>query len=239
MGVGRPGGGPRPDRRRSSDLIRDQLRVAAAVTAVGFVVGAVVGGLGGRLAMRVLAITSDDRLKGLLTDDEARVNQFTLGGTVGLVLFVGFGGVALAVIYLAARRAMPRSVGLRAAIYGALFWSLMGSGVFDPDGFDFRRLSPRWLAVLMFTVIFVAVGALVALGVERYVDAWPRRLPALVPLMLFAPIFPAVPFVVVFLGLTWAVEHWRPMRIAGSVAVAVPFAIWGGPTAANVMRILV
>lgn len=206
---------------------------------VGFAVGSLVGGLGGRLAMRILAITSDDRLKGMITDDEAKVNQFTLGGTVGLVLFLGLGGIVLAFLYLPARHSMPANTGVRAAIFAALFWSIMGSGVFEPDGFDFRRLSPRWLAVSMFTAIFLAIGALIAVGVERVVDRWSPRLPALIPLVLLLPIFPIVAFVVVSLGLTWTVEHWRPVRIAGSVAVALPFAIWGGPTAANVIRILV
>jgi hypothetical protein len=240
MDVGRPERSTEEDRSGSArGLIRERLRVAAGVTTVGFLVGAIVGGVGGRVAMRILAITSDDRLKGMLTDDEAKVNQFTFGGTMFLVIFLGFGGIVLAFLYLAARRSMPAHLGARATIFAVLFWGIQGSGVFEPEGFDFRRLSPRWLAVAMFTAIFLGVGALVARGVERAVDDWPRAVPALLPLLLLLVIFPIGVVAIVATALASAVDRWRPLRIAGSFAVAAPFAIWCGPTAANVVRILV
>jgi hypothetical protein len=145
----------------------------------------------------------------------------------------------LGFLYLAARQSMPRRTHARAAIYAALFWSVQGSGVFDPDGFDFRRLSPRWLAVAMFTAIFLGVGWLVAVGVERVIDAWPSRLVALLPLVGLAVAVPVAVLAVLALVVAWVCQRWRWVRRAGSVAVAAPFAIWGAPTAANVIRILV
>jgi hypothetical protein len=49
-------------------------RRVASACAAGFAVGSVIGGIVGRLAMRLLAVTSDDRFEGLLADDDARVN---------------------------------------------------------------------------------------------------------------------------------------------------------------------
>jgi hypothetical protein len=64
---------------------------------VGAGVGATVGGIGGRVAMRVLAVTSDDSPRGALTDDEEQVGEITLDGTFGLVIFIAiFVGEGLA-----------------------------------------------------------------------------------------------------------------------------------------------
>lgn len=176
--------GPLPGRRQGADrrrptgeLIGEVLRLLAGVALVGFLVGAVVGGIGGRLAMRVLAITSDDRLAGLLTDD-------------------------------------------------------------DPDGFDFTRLSPTWLAVAMFAAIFFGVGALCALGVERVIDAWPSSVPAKLPVAMLVVAFPLGLLALGSLGVATVLRLWLPLRVAGALGVAAMLANWGGPTSADVIRIL-
>ena len=45
------------------------VRLVAATIVIGAVCGAVIGGLGGRLAMRILFVTSDEAVKGLISDD--------------------------------------------------------------------------------------------------------------------------------------------------------------------------
>jgi hypothetical protein len=134
---------------------------------------------------------------------------------------------------------MPGSVGVRATIFAALFWSIQGASVFDPDGFDFRRLSPRWLAVILFSAIFLAVGALIAVGVERAIDRWPPALPAFGPLVLAVVLFPMAAVGVTSLGLAAAAARWRWLRFAGTVVLVALFLRFTEPTASAVVRILV
>jgi hypothetical protein len=240
VGGGRPVRDLVEDHRRATgDLIREQLRIFAGSAFVGLVVGGLVGGVIGRLAMRLLVLTSDDRLDGAITDDEAVVNQFTFGGTVGLILFLAFGGVAIAWLYVGARRSLPAPMWMRSAIWAVLLWAVMGSQVFDPDGFDFTQLAPTWLGVLVFSAIFLAVGALVPPGVERAIRRWPSTWPGLLPLPALLPVFPlyAGGFVAA-IGADLSERH-RGVRVFGSLVMAALFLWLGPPTFANVIRILV
>lgn len=220
-------------------MIREKLRVLAGSALVGWIVAGLLGGIVGRLAMRLLVLTSDDRLDGAITDDEATVNQFTFGGSAGLFLFLAIAGIALAWLYVGARGSMPASPRVRAAIWAALVWSVAGSGVFDPDGFDFTQLSPTWLAVLLFSAIFLAIGALIALGVERAIPRWPERKLALLPLGLVGPMFPVLAGGIVAVGGAALSDRYRAVRIFGAVVMAAIVALIGLPTATNVIRILV
>jgi hypothetical protein len=55
------------------------------------------------------------------------------------------------------------------------------------------RLEPTWLGVVLFSAIFLAVGVLIAFGVERTIDRWPWSNRALVaplaPLVVTFPIY--------------------------------------------------
>ena len=232
--------GADPGRASAAQLIKEGLRVLAATAAVGLVVGGLVGGGLGRLAMRLLVLTSPDRVDGSITDDEAVVNQFTLGGTIGLIFFIALAGVGLAWLYLAARHSLPRSIAVRAAVWAVLLWSTVGSGVFEPEGFDFTQLTPVWLGVLVFSVIFLATGALIAIGVERVVDRWPAHPVAIaLPLLPLLPVAPAAALGLFALVGEWMNRRWRAVRIVGALVMVGIFLIWGPPTAANVVRILV
>jgi hypothetical protein len=226
------------DRGRSGpQLIREHLRVLAGAAFAGLVVG-LAGGLFGRIAMRLLVLTSDDRVDGAITDDAAVVNQFTLSGTVGLVFFLALGGVALAWLYIGARRSLPASMPLRSTIWAVLVWSVIGSGVFDPDGFDFTQLSPLWLGVVLFSATFLAVGALIPIGVERAVERWPSTWPGYLP---FVPLLPVAPFAIggVFAVLgDEASRRWRAVRWFGAAVMAAIVLFVGVPTLADVVRIL-
>ena len=80
------------------------------VTAIaGGASGFLIGGVGGRLAMRVLALTSPDIAQGRLTDDAARVGEFTFVGSFGLALALGVIGAILGMGYLLVRRVLPAS----------------------------------------------------------------------------------------------------------------------------------
>ena len=150
-------------------------RVAGSV-AGAMVAGALVPGLVGRLMMRVLAATSPDA-QGRITDAEEVVGEVTLGGTIGLVVFVGLAGGLIAVAGFAAlRRWLPeRSVpaGLvSAGIGGGL---LAGpSGLLDPDSRDFAILEPAWLAVAFAVTLIVTFALLGAILIDRWAASWPR-----------------------------------------------------------------
>lgn len=219
--------------------MREHLRVLAGAAFVGLVVGGLIGGVVGRLAMRLLVLTSDDRLDGAITDDEAVVNQFTLSGTIGLIFFLALGGAAIAWLYVGARRSLPASMRLRSAIWAVLLWSVMASQVFDPEGFDFTLLTPVWLGVLVFSAIFVAVGALIPMGVERAIERWPSSWPAHLPFVALLPGFPIFAGgVVAVIGVELS-ERWRIVRWFGAAVMTAIALLVGGPALADVIRILV
>ena len=219
-------------------MIREHLRVLAGTAAAGFLVGGLVGGVVGRLVMRLLVLTSDDRLDGAITDDEAVVNQFTLSGTLGLIFFLGLGGVALAWLYVGARRSLPEPMWQRSAVWAVLLWAVMGSQVFDPDGFDFTQLAPVWLGVLTFSAIFLAVGALIPLAAERAISGWTARTVGYLPLVAVLPAFPLYAGGVVAAVGADASEQWRAVRVFGSLVMVVIAVVVGPPVVADVLRIL-
>lgn len=210
----------------------------AGAAAVGWVVAGIGGGIIGRLVMRLLVLTSDDGLAGSTTDDEATVNRFTFGGSASLFMFLAIGGIVLAWLYVGARPSMPDSPLARAAIWGTLVWSVIGAEVFDPKGFDFTQLSPRWLGVLLFSAIFLGIGALIALGVERAIDRWPDRKVALLPFLLVGPMFPILGGgIVASWGASFS-ERSRALRIFGALVMTGIFLLSGLPTIVDVIRIL-
>lgn len=152
--------------------------VSSAILAAG-VSGFLVGGLLGRGAMRILALTSPPIAQGRLTDDAARVGQFTLSGSFGLAVAVGMGSALLvAPAYLLARRILPRSrwgrVGGMALATGAAGGALL---VHDHPSFDYTILQPTWLAVVFFVAIPAGVGALAAFLTELLAPAPGQPLP--------------------------------------------------------------
>ena len=226
-------------------------RVVAGTVAVGLAVGGLVGGVGGRLAMRVLVITSDDSLKGRITDDEAVVNQFTLGGTLGLIIFLALGGAVLALGYVVLRRWLPTTRALRAALYGLFFLGIQGSTIFDPDGFDFTALAPTWLAVLLFVAILFGVGYLTVIGVDRALEGWPEfsnsTWYAYVPLLLLLPAFPILVPIAIAGAIAYVIQTndrarrvWesRPLTVIGQLVFAIATANWAVPTLSNIGEIL-
>jgi hypothetical protein len=211
--------------------------VLAGAAFVGLVVGVPAGVLG-RLMMRVLVLTSPSHVDGAITDDEAIVNQFTLSGTVGLVVFVALATVALAWMYVGARSCLPTSVTVRAAVWAVLLWSVGGSGIFDPDGFDFTRLSPAWLGVVSFSAIFLGAGALIPVGVERAIERWPARPRGLLPMLAMAPVAPVYVGGLVAAAGADLSARYRAVRVFGAVVMLAIVLKWGTATFADVIRIL-
>ncbi len=163
-------------------------------------IGGVVGGLlaagaGGRLAMRLLASTSGDRVQGQITEADEVVGKITVGGTIGFIVFGGlFAGLVCSVIYLLLRKWLPNGL-VGGLVLGGLLLVTLGSRV-EPlrsNNPDFDLVAPAWLAVS----VFVALGFLHALVSVAVMARVSRSLPlvaarrsvvlAYLPLLLLLP----------------------------------------------------
>lgn len=219
-------------------------RDVAVAGSVGILTGVVVGGVGSRLAMRAIAATSDPRLRGQLTSDLEPIGEISLGGTIGLVVFVGvLGGAALGAAYLALRSLLPGDLRWRAACAAALVWCVGAAVMFDAEDFDFRVLEPGWLSVLMFSAIFLVTGWVVAAGIEVALQTWPA--PAwsswwrYAPLVLLLPFLPFVGVLVV-LGAVRSIRWTAPraLVLAGRLALGAAALVLAVPALGEVVEIV-
>jgi len=171
-------------------------RQLAVVTAAGALCGLLVGGIGGRLAMLLLARLAPEA-RGLRSDDDFLMGQFTLSGTLNLLAVCAFIGVLGGGIYLITRGLMigPRwfqvlSISLGLAV-------VVGAMLVHPDGVDFTLLRPTWLAITLFVAIPGLYAALLTSLGERWLRPdgrflrAPRRV-ALAPLILWLPLAPVL-----------------------------------------------
>jgi hypothetical protein len=222
------------------DLARSARRLSAVVVA-GLVSGAAIGGIGGRLAMLVLRLTSSDSLHGLESDDGFVMGRVS-GATLFLVLFTGVLGIAGSLGYAAVRGWIP--AGSRAAWTGIFGAAVGGAAVVHPDGVDFTRLEPLWLAV----VLFVALPAAYGVAMSRLVERGLRRADesergsklwvlGLVPLFAFGLFGPLGIAILLLVATGWWIHRaapgsaarWRspPVVWAGRV-ILLGFVAWSG-----------
>ena len=134
-------------------------RTLGAATGIGLGLGLVVGGVGGRLAMRLLFLTSGPGVQGLESDDGFLIGRFT-AATFNLAVTGALLGVVGAFTYLAVRRFLLGPLWLRSLTCGAAAGAVIGSLLVNPDGVDFTRLGPVWLAVALFVAIPALFGLL-------------------------------------------------------------------------------
>lgn len=179
-------------------LLRQWGRQATIGLVGGIAAGVLVGGFGSRLVMRILAATSGDEAKGLLTDADEAVVEVTIGGTLGLVLFVGVVGGALGgLLYAGVGRWLPSSVWLAGIVFGTLLLVVFARlDPLSPENRDFTILHPTWRAVLLVAALLPLFGMTVAAFVERLDQSWPRHPATFAPLVLLL-LSPAVALVVI------------------------------------------
>lgn len=153
----------------AADVARRFAWYAALILTGGIIAGITVIGGGGRLAMRLLAVTGGDKAQGRITEAEEVVGRITTDGTISFILFNGiFGGVAAAVIYLLLRRYLP-SGWLSGVAFGVGALVVAGTTI-DPlrsENRDFDIVGPGWLSVLVFAVLVVAFGVVLAAVIAR------------------------------------------------------------------------
>ncbi len=145
------------------------LQTVGAGAIAGMVAGLVWGGIGGRLAMRLLFLTSGDRVRGVTSDDGFEIGTFS-GATIilliGTTLIGTVGGTAFGLLrrFLRGQRWVVVSlVAVTAAV--------VGGGVFvEFEGIDFRLLKPLWLAIGLFVFLPGAWGATVAIITDHLIE---------------------------------------------------------------------
>ena len=194
------------------------------------ITGLLIAWPGGRLVMRILAATSPGSAQGRLTEAQANVGFITLDGTVALLIFGGMPTAFVAsLVYLAIRRWLPpgRLAGPVAGLLGIVVFGA-GAEPFRTNNVDFTFIRPGWLSVLLFILLSVLIGAMVAAVAGWYSHRLPlftrRTVPAYLPL-LAAIIFPPAA-VLILLG-ALLVLVW-PGMADGRRSSASPRYLWAG-----------
>lgn len=138
---------------------------------------------------------------GTLTENGNRIGQFTIGGTLALVVFIGVLGGAAASLVVVASEPLVRRVGLLGGpIIGAVVLATVGVTTFE--SIDFRLLEPRALNVAMFLGLFLLFGVTVIAAV-RLLDRWlPAASEGMLPLYLTVVALGALPLLLNILNFT-------------------------------------
>jgi hypothetical protein len=128
------------------------LRSALESLLVGFVVGFLVLGTLSRLAMRILAVGA------------GRSGEFSLGGTLEVLLLGGLMGLASGPVYLLLHRFLPRRRAPQGLVFGAVFY--LATVALLPQRFQslassFGELLPA--AILLFAVGFLSHGVVLSI----------------------------------------------------------------------------
>jgi hypothetical protein len=143
---------------------------SAASIAMGVVAGGLAGfvwgGVGGRIAMRVIFLTSDERVRGLTSDDGFEIGRISFD-SLFLLIALTIVGAFLGGGYGVLRMFLQGPVWLLSAGMAVMVGAAGGALVVNADGIDFRLLKPLSLAVAMFMALPALWGATVPVVTER------------------------------------------------------------------------
>jgi hypothetical protein len=185
---------PSPIRARIIETMR-------VIVVAGIPYGAIVVGFGSRLCMLILRLTSSERVIGIRSDDDFVIGRFTLAGTYNLMIL----GAAVGIIGVGACLLVaPRLIGpswFRHLTVGLASGAVGGAMLIHPNGVDFTRLTPTWLAITLFVALPGLFGAFIGptvTGVSAE-GSWTRRGKRrwAIPLVAMACFPPAIPVVLV------------------------------------------
>jgi len=199
-------------------------RTLSVITLVGAVLGLVVGGVLGRVAMFVLARLNPSTA-GLESDDGFEIGQFTLSGSLNLLLFGAVLGVAGAGIYAAIRSLIigPRWFQVLSIAVGAAV--VVGEAVVHTDGVDFIALKPPLLAIAIFVAIPGLYAGALTVASERFLASQGtgnNTILLVLGLLPWVPLFPL--FLVLATG--WALLQAAHRSDRTQALVANPAAMW-------------
>ena len=143
----------------------------------GIPAGALVVGLGSRFAMLVLRLTSPDTVHGVKSDDGFIIGRVTLGGTYNLMNLGALVGIIGAGAYMLVAPWLIGPKWFRRATTGLAAGAVVGSMLIHPNGIDFTRLKPTWLAIGLFVALPGVFGLLIGTFVDavRQTDSWTTR----------------------------------------------------------------
>ncbi|OGO54776.1 MAG: hypothetical protein A2Z32_07395 [Chloroflexi bacterium RBG_16_69_14] len=161
------------DERESVGGLGDLARDIARGGLAGLVAGVLIGGIGGRVVMRLAALAVPDSA-GLLTENGNRIGAITIGGSMGLVIFIGlFAGLAAGIVWVTVSPWIPGAGIRRAILTMPIAVALSGFFLIRGDNLDFLALRHDALVVLM----LLAIPALIGFTIAWLDDGLDRRLP--------------------------------------------------------------
>lgn len=131
----------------------EAILVSAGISsAAGALAGLVWGGVGGRIAMRVLVLTSDDRVRGVTSDDGFEIGVISFS-TIALLIVATVLGAIVGFLYGLIRMVTGGPTWLVASGFGVAMAAGAGASIVHTDGVDFLVLDPKWLAVGLFVFL--------------------------------------------------------------------------------------
>lgn len=131
----------------------EAILVSAGISsAAGALAGLVWGGVGGRIAMRVLVLTSDDRVRGVTSDDGFEIGVISFS-TIALLIVATVLGAIVGFLYGLIRMVTGGPTWLVAFGFGVAMAAGAGASIVHTDGVDFLVLDPKWLAVGLFVFL--------------------------------------------------------------------------------------
>ncbi len=131
----------------------------------GGLAGFVWGGVGGRIAMRVIFLTSNERVRGLTSDDGFEIGRLSFD-SLSLLISLTVVGAFLGGGYGVLRMFLQGPVWLLSVGMAVMVGAAGGALVVNADGIDFRLLEPLSLAVAMFVALPALWGATVPVVTE-------------------------------------------------------------------------
>ncbi len=114
----------------------------------------------------MLFLTSDERVRGLTSDDGFEIGVIS-GATVFLLIFTLFLGALGGLIYGITRRVLRGPTWMVAVAVAVTAAAGEGALIVTADGIDLRLLEPLWLAVGLFVLIPGAWGVSVVVLTDR------------------------------------------------------------------------
>jgi len=193
------GGDPPGSQAGTWIAVNAVLRKVSLLGLASLAAGVLVGGVGGRIAMSVSAAMAPPEMIGRLTENGNRIGEFTIAGTIGLLVFVGLlGGIAGSVVVVSSDPWLRWAGPMKGLGFGMMTLAVFGYETFG--SVDFRLLEPVAVNVGMFLGLMLLFGLAVS-GFYRLLET---RLPRAAEreqigyLILVA--FGAVPLLVAFLN---------------------------------------